>query len=299
MVNLDENIWRKTDIKGTVTKILSFEHYVHAEDGKVYLCRLRGKQRRVGEVYVGDRVEFSISGRSGNIEKVLPRENCLTRPYVANVDVAFIVISPLPEPDYLLVDKLIVSCFDRKVRPVIVVNKSDCSKDVSNYVQENYGKHFKVHSVSALTGEGTKELICEIKNKTVCFCGQSAVGKTTLMNTLTGLDKTTGGLSKIKRGRNTTRHVESYPLFGGFIVDTCGFSLLDIEDIKAEELALYYPEFDEGRMECKFSTCTHIAEPICGVKDRVKSGEISPDRYERYKILFDEIKNGRDRNERN
>lgn len=249
-------------------------------------------------MFVGDKVEFSFSGKSGNIEKVLPRTNCLTRPYVANVDVAFIVIAGEPEPDYLLVDKLIVSCFDRGVKPIIVVNKSDCS-DLVDEVKSNYDKHFKVYGVSALTGEGTELLIDEIKGKTVCFCGQSAVGKTTLMNALTGLDKTTGGLSKIKRGRNTTRHVESYPVFGGFIVDTCGFSLIEVENVKAEELSLYYPEFEEGRMECKFSTCTHISEPICGVKDRLEKGLISQDRYNRYKIIFDELKNGRDKNERN
>lgn len=297
--NSDENIWRKTDIKGTVIKILSFEHYVHAEDGKVYLCRLRGKQRMVGEVYVGDKVEFSFSGKSGNIEKVLPRRNKLTRPYVANIDLAFIVIASEPEPDFLLVDKLIVTCFDRGVKPIIVVNKSDLGENIVQSVLHDYGEHFKVYVVSALGGAGTKELIDEIKGKTVCFCGQSAVGKTTLMNSLTGLAENTGGLSKIKRGRNTTRHVESYPLLGGFIVDTCGFSLLDIEGIKAEELGLYYPEFEESRADCKFSTCTHIAEPVCGVKSALEKGLISRNRYVRYKILFEEIKNGRDKNEKN
>ncbi len=294
MDNLDENIWRKTDIKGTVIKILSFEHYVHAEDGKVYLCRLRGKQRMVGEVYVGDKVEFSFSGKSGNIEKVLPRKNKLTRPYVANIDVAFIVIASEPEPDYLLVDKLIVTCFDRGVKPIIVVNKSDLDNVTVEKVDKEYRKYFKIYTVSALEYKGLRELVEEIKGKTVCFCGQSAVGKTTLMNALTGLDESTGGLSKIKRGRNTTRHVESYPLHGGFIVDTCGFSLLDIEGIKAEELGLYYPEFEEYRAECKFSTCTHIAEPICGVKSALSKGLIPQGRYDRYKILFDEVKNGRD-----
>ncbi|MBR7110738.1 MAG: ribosome small subunit-dependent GTPase A [Clostridia bacterium] len=263
------------------------------------MCRLRGKQRRIGEVFVGDKVEFSFSGKSGNIEKVLPRTNCLTRPYVANVDVAFIVVASEPEPDYLLVDKLIVTCFDRGVEPIIVVNKADLCDTALQKVKNEYGEHFEIYVVSALEGSGTKEIIDKIKGKTVCFCGQSAVGKTTLMNALTGLDENTGGLSKIKRGRNTTRHVESYPLLGGFIVDTCGFSLLDIEGIKAEELGLYYPEFEDCRADCKFSTCTHIAEPVCGVKSALSKGLISQGRYDRYKILFDEIKNGRDKNEKN
>ncbi len=250
-------------------------------------------------MYVGDRVEFTPAPKMGNIERVLPRKNSLTRPYVANLDKAFIVVAGEPEPDYLLVDKLIVSCFKGDITPIIVVNKSDISQDTIDEVNRAYGEHFKVYALSALTREGLEEIVDEVKGKTVCFCGQSAVGKTTLMNALTGLDETTGGLSKIKRGRNTTRHVESYPLFGGFIVDTCGFSLLDIEGVRPEELGLYYPEFDEGRAKCKFSTCTHTAEPVCGVKDMVENGLVSKARYDRYKILFEELKNGRDKNERN
>ncbi len=298
-VSSDENIWRKTDIKGTVTKILSFEHYVYAEDGKSYLCRLRGKQRRLGEVYVGDKVEFSAGGKIGNIERVLPRLNSLTRPYVSNIDVAFIVVATEPYPDYLLVDKLIVSCFDSDIKPVIVVNKADLNSEVGEEIEKDYGEHFKIYKVSALEGVGMEELLSEVEGKTVCLCGQSAVGKTTMLNAITGLNAKTGGLSKIKRGRNTTRHIEMYRVGGGFIVDTCGFSLLDIEGVKAEELGLYYPEFDEGRGDCKFSTCTHIAEPDCKIKEDVNSGKISKSRYDRYKILFEELKNGRDKNERN
>lgn len=297
--NSDENIWRKTDIKGIVTKILSFEHYVLCDDGKTYLCRLRGKQRRIGEVYVGDKVEFTTCGKIGNIENVLPRKNSLIRPYVANIDIAFIVVAIEPEPDLLLVDKLIVSCFNSDIKPIIVVNKCDIKSDTLSMIEKDYGEHFKILTVSAINSRGIDELAKFCEGKTVCFCGQSAVGKTTILNALTGLNAKTGGLSKIKRGRNTTRHIEAYEVCGGLVVDTCGFSLLDVDGIKAEELGLYYPEFDEGRASCKFSTCTHISEPECQIKKEVESGKISISRYNRYKELFEEIKNGRNKNERN
>lgn len=289
MANSEDDIWRKTDTKGTVVKILSFEHYVYGEDGERYLCRLRGKQRLLGEVYVGDQVEFSKVGKSCNIDKVLPRKNSLTRPYVANVDKAVIVVASRPEPDLCLVDKLIANCIRCEIEPIICVNKDDENDtEFFNKILTDYAL-FKVIRTSAKLGD-VKSIEEEIKDSTVCLCGQSAVGKTTIINALLGGgDKETGGLSKIERGRNTTRHVETYRIADGWVVDTCGFSLLEIENIDPRELALYYPEFEEGRMECKFSTCTHISEPICGVKERIGKS-IPIGRYERYKILYEELK---------
>lgn len=282
-------IWRRSNTLGTVIKILSFEHYVYGDDGEKYLCVLRGKQRLLGEVYVGDRVEFSKSSKAYSIDKVLPRKNSLTRPYVANVDKAIIVVASRPMPDLCLVDKLIANCIRCDIEPIVCVNKDD-ENDIDFYdeIRSDYGS-FKVIRTSAKDGK-INEVLKEIENSTVCLCGQSAVGKTTLINALVGDgDRQTGGLSKIQRGRNTTRHVETYRVNDGWVVDTCGFSLLEIEGIEARELALYYPEFEEGRMECKFSTCTHISEPICGVKTRIGKS-VPKGRYERYKILYEELK---------
>ncbi|MBQ2714341.1 MAG: ribosome small subunit-dependent GTPase A [Clostridia bacterium] len=290
-VNLEEGIWRIREIKGVITKILSFEHYVFGEDGKTYLCRLRGKQRLKGEVYVGDRVEFSLSGKYGNVEKILPRKNALIRPYVSNVDVALIVIAGLPEPDFLMVDKLIATCMKNDVEPVIVINKDDSnSSDFVDLVEREYGEYFKILKVSAKEGKGIDKITEYMDNKTVCLCGQSAVGKTTLVNALTGGERETGGMSKINRGRNTTRHIESYRVGNGFLVDTCGFSLLELEGVDERELANLYPEFDEYRGECKFNTCTHVSEPVCGVKKGVSENKIPKGRYERYIIIFNELK---------
>lgn len=287
--NYADDIWRISNTKGTVIKILSFEHYVYGDDGERYLCVLRGRQRLFGEVYVGDRVEFSKSNKAYSIDKVLPRKNSLTRPYVANIDKAIIVVASSPEPDLCLVDKLIANCIRCDIEPIVCVNKED-ENDLGFYdtIRADYAC-FKVIRASAKDGE-IGEVLREITGFTVCLCGQSAVGKTTLINALIGDgDRETGELSKIRRGRNTTRHVETYRINGGWVVDTCGFSLLEIEGIEARELALYYPEFEEGRMECKFSTCTHISEPICGVKTRV-GVSVPKGRYERYKILYDELK---------
>lgn len=287
--NSEDSIWRIGNTKGTVIKILSFEHYVYGDDGERYLCRLRGRQRLVGEVYVGDRVEFSKVGKAYNIEKVLQRKNSLTRPYVANIDKAIIVVAGAPEPDLCLVDKLIANCIRCDIEPIICINKQDENAEgFSEKLLYEYAL-FKIVETCAIEG-CVSTVIDLLKGSTVCLCGQSAVGKTTLINAILGNDeRETGGLSKIQRGRNTTRHVEMYRAHDGWIVDTCGFSLLEMEGIEARELALYYPEFDEGRMECKFSTCTHISEPICGVKDRIGKS-VPRGRYERYKLLYEELR---------
>lgn len=246
-------------------------------------------------------MEFTLSGKYGNIEKVLPRKNVLTRPYVANIDTAFIVVAGLPEPDLLLVDKLIASCIKCDIEPVLLINKEDENpENLSKKLHDEYGKHFKIISVSAKESRGLQDVLSEMSGKTVCLCGQSAVGKTTLVNALTGKTQETGGMSKINRGRNTTRHIESYLVGGGFLVDTCGFSLLEIEGIEDRELGFYYPEFDEYRDACKFNTCTHTSEPICGVKTAVDEKKIPKGRYERYILLYNELKQKGGRiNERN
>ncbi len=278
---------------GQVFKILSFVYYVKdGESGRTFECRGRGKIKRDGEILVGDYVEYAASTSGiGTIEKILPRKNELVRPYVANVDVTVIVIAPVPKPDYYLVDKIIINCYKDNIEPVLCVNKSDLISDVElKRLTNGYGI-INGFSVSAYTGEGLNELKEYMSGKLVCLAGQSAVGKTSLLNALTGRNVETGSISRrIERGKNTTRHTEIYDLDANTeIIDTCGFSLLEI-DMKPSELKLYYPEFTRFNDDCKFSSCVHINEPYCAVKRAVDNGEIDKNRYGRYIELYNEIK---------
>lgn len=278
---------------GQVFKILSFVYYVKdGESGRTFECRGRGKIKRDGEILVGDYVEYAASTSGiGTIEKILPRKNELVRPYVANVDVTVIVIAPVPKPDYYLVDKIIINCYKDNIEPVLCVNKSDLISDVElKRLTNGYGI-INGFSVSAYTGDGLNELKEYMSGKLVCLAGQSAVGKTSLLNALTGGNVETGSISRrIERGKNTTRHTEIYDLDANTeIIDTCGFSLLEI-DMKPSELKLYYPEFTRFNDDCKFSSCVHINEPYCAVKRAVDNGEIDKNRYGRYIELYNEIK---------
>ena len=228
----------------------------------------------------------------GVITAVLPRKNEMIRPYVANIDALLIVVAPVPQPDWICVEKLILNCHHQKITPAIVFNKSDrVKKEEVDAFLSPYKEEFSTFAVSAETGEGLDALKAYIQGKLVCFAGQSAVGKSSLINALGGKNLEVGDVSKkIQRGKNTTRHVEIYDLAVGRAVDTCGFSVMDSVDIKYDELVYYYDEFLAYQSKCKYTNCTHTNEPFCAVKQAVADGELNEKRYERYVKLYSALK---------
>lgn len=278
--------------KGRVTKVISNRYEVATEEGEIVVATARGKLRLNGELYVGDNVRYEFERGTAVITEAFPRKNSLIRPFVANVDRCVIVVAKVPEPDMLLVDKIIVNCYAEGITPVLCYNKSDlASADEIDALFSPYRDYIECITVSAVLKTGFDALAGLVKGKTVCFAGQSAVGKTSLLNAILDLNLKTDGLSrKIKRGKNTTRHVEIYPALGGYIVDTCGFSMLTITDIKPEELTYYYEDFLSYQDDCKYRGCTHTEEPDCAVKKAVADGKISNERYQRYLALYQELK---------
>lgn len=228
----------------------------------------------------------------GVVTSIYPRKNELIRPYVANIDALIIVVAPTPKPDWICVEKLILNCHHQHIQPCIVVNKSDTVKneEIEEMVRP-YVKDFVTFAVSAKTGENLEKLKEFIKNKLVCFAGQSAVGKSSIINALGKKNLEVGELSKkILRGKNTTRHVEIYELGEGRAVDTCGFSVMNSVDLKYDELIYYYDEFLAFQGECRYTNCTHTNEPGCAVRREVESGRLNKERYERYVKLFNALK---------
>lgn len=241
---------------------------------------------KAGGIFVGDEVEFS-----GAIDYVHPRKNLLIRPPLANVDKLFIVISPLPKPDFLLVDKIIVYCYLNDITPLLVINKIDLAGE--NFVErvKDAYSFLKIIPLSALKGD-VGALEEEIEG--ICaFAGQSAVGKSSLINALVKENVTeTGDLSKkIERGKQTTRIVSLYKFERGYLGDTAGFSMLDLKmvsSLKREELSSYYPDFLHARGLCKYRSCLHT-HGDCGVIAEVKGGKINKLRYENYLKLLQEL----------
>lgn len=256
------------------------------EEG-IKICPARGKVKKELDIFVGDHVE--VSGDA--IETVYPRKNVLIRPYVANIDVLFIVVAPVPEPDWVLVEKLLLNCRQEGIPAAIVYNKCDLvDRKQTEGLLAPYRRDAELFIVSASKGVGMDALSSYIVGKTVCFAGQSAVGKTSLVAALGGKKLQVGELSKrIARGKNTTRAVEIYDFAGGKLVDTCGFSVAESIDIKPEELVYYYEDFLRVQNKCRFSNCRHISEPGCAVKEMLEKGEFDKDRYDRYVKLYTEL----------
>ncbi len=282
---------------GRVIKAVASKFFVDTDEG-VKVCFARKKLKSAGNIFVGDYVTVAKDRDSFVIEEVKPRSNQLIRPYVSNIDVCFIVVACEPQPDFMLVDKIIVNCLEQRITPVLVKNKCDVFNicDVLNVDLAEYKDIIKIVECSAENLMGIDALAQIAKGKTVCFAGQSAVGKSSLINAMLGSDVLQVGelAKKIKRGKNTTRRTEILSLGSDtYLVDTCGFSMLEAIDIPPENLRLYYDDFEQFRPMCKFSACTHIDEPDCAVKPHV-GREIGSGRYQRYKALFDELKQRRD-----
>ena len=272
-------------MEGSIIKGVGGFYYVSTDQG-VITSKARGAFRKEGITpVVGDRVTLTLHASGyAQIDAILPRRNLLIRPAVANVDRLLIVISAhLPEPDWLLCDKLIVQAKLNHIEPVLVLNKADeADPSIREAIERDYGLFPRV-VVSARTGEGLHALQDAIRGKICCFAGQSAVGKSSLMNALLPeLDLPVGELTrKTDRGRHTTRHAQLWPCFGGALLDTPGFSLYEPDSFDEQLLLGCYPEFALAD-PCRFPGCMHRSEPGCGVKALLTDGRLSPARYERY-----------------
>lgn len=277
-------------MKGLVTN-KNANLFIVESGGQTYKLSPSGKTRAKG-IYVGDYVEFEES-----IYSVCERKNILIRPPVANIDKMLIVIAPSPKPDFVLVDKIIVYCHLNDIKPVIVVNKNDLDDGrLAQEVDEYYRGAYKIISLSAKNSD-LSELENEIDGICV-FAGQSAVGKSSLINALFQKEDiaSVGELSKkIERGKQTTRMVNLYKVKdGAYIADTAGFSLLDftiVVKMEAKELSTYYPDFLAGRGNCKFRSCTHEGGD-CGVLKLVDENVVNKKRYENYLKILKEVKCG-------
>lgn len=279
-------------IRGQIVKEAGGRFFVKTDDGERMVCSARGKLKEKGELYVGDIVFVDDDG-SPVIEKLAPRESMLVRPYVSNIDGIIIVLAVQPRPDFLLADKMIVGCVQQQLDAIVCVNKCDLdgSDELVAKVKTEYGAVADVVPVCAADGTGMQVVREMVKGRFFCLAGQSAVGKSSMINALYGGDRmAVGGLGKNLRGRHTTRHVEIIELGDGTkIADTCGFSRYEIPLVDPATLSGCYVDFDEYRNQCRFRGCTHTVEECCGVKEAVAEGKLPEERYQRYLALYDEM----------
>lgn len=271
----------------------------------LYTCKVRGIHRKEGGItpLPGDRVIFNIldeQKKIGHIDRILDRVNAFTRPAVANIDQLAIVLAVTnPQPDLMLVDKLLITCQVKDIKPLIIINKTDLDTgDRVEALKKVYDKTgFTVLPLTKFSSTAYEKLHKELAGYTTAFAGQSGVGKSTILNTvLNNWLMETGDISKkIQRGKHTTRHVQLFQLDkGGFILDTPGFSAYNVSEVSHNDLQKYYPEFAAAYALCRFKGCSHISEPDCAVRRLYEEGKINESRYLGYTVLYKELKEAYD-----
>ncbi len=280
-------------MQGRVLRVMGANYLVKAD--AEYECILSGVVKKNNKPLVGDIVEFNLNDYDSNknvITKIMPRVSELVRPSIANIDQLFIVMAKSPKPDYLLIDKLIIYAKTNNIMPVIVVNKSDLISETEliDIKREFFG--VKVVVVSAINSD-VGEIVSMLSGKISAFAGQSAVGKSSIINAICpDFNLQTNGLSrKIERGQHTTRHNQLYCCNDFFIADTPGFSMLSL-NLEPSELKHYYPDFEPYEVECRYLGCDHIncGAKDCGVTKAVLEGKICLSRYDRYCKIYNELK---------
>jgi ribosome biogenesis GTPase len=287
-------------MQGTIVKGIAGFYYVKTEEG-IIECKARGKFRHDELTpMVGDFVTITAKNGKGVIEKVATRHSELIRPTVANVTQAFVVFS-LKNPDINmdLLNKFLALCEFNNLKTTVCLNKIDLiqEEEYKEIVEYIINLGYEVLYLNAKLGIGLDKLQEKLKDNVTVLCGPSGAGKSTLLNQLSGREHMkTGEVSeKIKRGKHTTRHSELIDVEQGFLVDTPGFSNIDITFIPKDELQHCFPEFDEYKYDCRFTGCLHYKEPNCSVKEAVEDKKINNRRYEFYIKTLEELDNGRNR----
>lgn len=286
--------------EGLILKGIGGFYTLRTKSGGLIECKARGRFRKDKVTPLcGDHALFTRQ-REGHafITEILPRRNALTRPPAANLtELVIVLAATTPKPDLLLADKLLLSAALLGITPLLLINKSDLAEEAAiQAIEADYASCCEVLSVSAKTGKGIAALSARLarEGSVACFAGQSAVGKSSLLNALLpGLDLPTGDLSrKTDRGKHTTRHAELHPFGAGAVLDTPGFSLLELPDPPPEQEALdrAYPEFGDAPAKCRFAGCAHISEPDCAVKALLEEGKLGPGRYARYIEIAEQIR---------
>ncbi len=269
-------------------------------DGEERLAKIAGRLRLELRPVVGDVVDcLPAADGTVRIDRVHERRTELLREQrlgrgdqvlVANADV-LVVVAALADPPFRrgLVDRLLVAAWAGRMEAALVITKADRAIDapepaaalIADYGALGYG----CVAIDARSAEGADAVRTLIGDRTAAFMGHSGVGKSTLVNGLTGGAQATGVVNQvIRRGRHTTTTARLVEGNGISLVDTPGIRGFSLTGLDPVDLADAFPEIAAVAGGCRFRTCLHLGEPGCCVPDAV-----TPLRYDSYRKLLAEL----------
>ncbi len=292
--------------KGIVIKSTGSHYLVRMENEEVISCRIKGKMRleeikSTNPVAVGDWVMVECDDDEGLICEVMERKNYIVRRasnlskqshvLAANVDQAILIVTvnyPVTTP--VFIDRFLASAEAYGIPVILVFNKIDRYdkrhlKELDHWRNLYEGIGYQTISISAKNNDDVNQVKSLLHNHVSVLAGHSGVGKSTLINRIEpGLNLKTAEISDAHhQGKHTTTNAEMHRLTdGGYIIDTPGVRGFGLINIEKEELSHFFREIFERSKECQFNNCSHVNEPGCAVKSRVKSGEIALSRYQSY-----------------
>lgn len=284
-------------LNGIILKGIGGFYHVETAEG-VFECKAKGRFRREKiSPIAGDKVSITVNSNAENtIDEIDERKNFLLRPPVANIDNLLLVVSMCePAPNTLVIDKMTALAERNGITPIIVFSKTDLAS-ADEFVDIYKTTGYSIFTVSPEDKSDLEKIMSLLSGKLTAFTGNSGAGKSTLINALCpSLALSTAEISsKLGRGRHTTRQAEIFHVGDGLIIDTAGFSSLDLisnDPILKDELALCFPEFQEYIGQCKFTSCAHIGEKGCKICEMVQNGVISKSRHNNYIELYNQAKN--------
>jgi ribosome biogenesis GTPase len=283
--------------------------YMKLDEKSVFNKQLTKKTKKDVKIVqispkVGDYVIYDDEDDTTVIREIEPRKNDLVRPDVANVDQVILVFSAIrPDFSFNLLDKFLIIMHKEHLVPILVISKIDLVDektldDLQSKLAYYAGLGYEIYYVNSKQKIGIDVLTHVFKDKISVLAGQTGVGKSTLLNALMPeLELKTQEISEaLGRGKHTTRHTELYEIHDGYIVDTPGFSKIELSIFHPDELKQYYHDFEMLSTSCKFkSKCLHINEPGCAIKEAYLQKQMLASRYENYLSFIEEIKSQKEK----
>lgn len=246
---------------------------------------------------VGDYVTASWpeDGSNAVINNLFPRKSCFIRKaagpgkqeqvVAANIDTVFICMSLNNNYNIRRVERYLAITYDSGAEPVIVLTKKDLCEDVAGKIAEvrNAAQGVSVLAVSSAEDDYAAVADFVLPGKTIAFLGSSGVGKSTLINKLSGHDRlATGQTGTEDKGRHTTTRRELIALENGaYLIDTPGMRELGMWDNDGG-IGNAFADIEALFAECRFSDCSHRTEPGCAVRQALEDGTLDRMRWESY-----------------